>query len=312
MGFLKELLAKQRYPVLLLVVSFALILLGNYSISGDLTKPKLDRQKPQVLLNLLGFLSLCGSAILFSIDEDFLAYRRGCKIRNTDNGFETRFRDSILYVDFGLLQDLYQPADKDSVVVLPANEFFDERCFQDVRTAAGAFVSKYFSPDGSAALRELVHSELRNKHYEEVPVARNMHKKSYGVGTCVYVHEPLGQPGRIIFAAVATDREPYGLRTDLSTVFKAVEEVKCNLASQRSSKVFMPLLGGGKGGVPPEIAFLTLVSALLEARCREGGHNLKEVHIVVFQSGEQKPDLSRRHAKKCLRQLLLLYQEMSK
>jgi len=312
MGFLKDLLLKQRYPAILLVAGFILVFASNYSLSGKLTEPQVQRQQPRLLLGVFGVLCVLGSAALFLIDEDFVAYRRGCKISTTKNGFETKFRESTLSVDFGLLQDLYDPLDPGSVVVLPANEFFDERCFRDERTAAGSFVGKYFSPGGADELRDLVHSELSKKGYgpaTDDPVAT---QHSYGVGTCLYLGQPLGQPVRIVFAAVASDRQPHGLRADLATVFRAVEEIKCNLANERLTTVFIPLLGAGKGGVPAEIAFMTLVSALLEARCRDGGHHLERMHIVVFQGGAMEPQVQRRKAKRALRQLVSLYQDMSR
>jgi hypothetical protein len=257
----------------------------------------------------LGVLSIVGSGALFVLDEDFVAYRRGCKIRSKGSGFETTFRDSDLGVCFGVLQDLYDASDQSSVVVLPANEFFDKRCFCDGRTAAGAFVSKYF-PQEADALEELVHSELALNGPSGVVMIGD--KRSYGVGTCVYLSNPLGRQLRMIFAAVASDRVPHGLRTDLSTVFKVVEEVKCIIASQRLSGVYIPLLGAGKGGVPAEIAFLTLVSALLEARCKDGGHHIKAAKLVIFKQPDREPGVSLRRAKRSFRQLVSLYQEMSR
>ena len=310
MGFLKELLAKQRYPVILLVAGVFLILAGNYSMSGEVSKLQMVRQRPQVILNMLGVLCVLGSAVLFLVDEDFVAYRRGCKIRKTKDGFEARFRESKLCVDFGLLQELYSPLDQTSAVVLPANEFFDERCFSDERTAAGSFAGRYFSKQGIDDLKDLVHRELAGHPSEIVSTAQGQSRKSYGVGTCVYLGHPLTQSVRIIFAAIASDRAPHGLRVDLSTVFRTVEDVKCKLASERLSTVYIPLLGAGKGGVPAEIAFLTLISALLEARCRDGGHNLKEMHVVIFENEHREPDVSPRQARRALRQLVSLYQEM--
>lgn len=315
MGFLGELLVKQRYPALLLLIGILLIFLGGHTISGKLSEPDLGERSANLILILLtavGVLCIVGSFALFLIDEDFVAYRRGCKITETRDGFEARFRDSKICVDFGLLQELYQPSDRTSVVVLPANELFDKRCFSDERTAAGAFILRYFSAQGSEQLRQLVHEALGARTFELIETASGTTEKAYGVGTCVYLGEPLAQPVRLIFAAVASDRPPHGLRTDLSTIFKAVEEAKCTLATRHLSTVFIPLLGGGKGGVPTEIAFLTLLSALLEARCKDGGHNLREAHLVIFQSRGCEPSISRRRAKRFLRQLVSLYQEMSK
>ena len=97
----------------------------------------------------------------------------------------------------------------------------------------------------------------------------------------MYLDQPLGSKFRLIFAAVATDRAPDGLRTDLSTIFQVIERIRCIIAEERIASVYLPLLGAGKGGVAPEIAFLILVTALLEARCKGGGHHLREVHIMA-------------------------------
>src|SRR5579862_1974220 len=308
MGFLKDLLLKQRYPALLLVTGVLSLFAGNYSLSGKVTEPQIQREPPRILFNVLGLICVLTSVGLFLLDEDFVAYRRGCKISATKTGFEAKFRDSTLAVEFGLLQDLYQPADSGSVVVLPANEFFDDRCFRDDRTAAGAFVGRYFSREGAERLKILVHKELNRRPAQTISTGAGTTLSSYGVGTCVYLSQPLGQPVRMIFAAIASDRVPHGLRADLSTIFKAVEQVKCELANERLSTLFTPLLGAGKGGVPAEIALMILVSALLEARCRDGGHHLREMHVVVFQSGDKEPQVPKRKAKRALRQLVSLYQ----
>src|SRR5579872_3684005 len=105
MGFLKDLLLKQRYPAILLVAGVMLILAGNYSFSGKLSEPQLQRERPRLFLNLMGILCILGSAALFLVDEDFVAYRWGCKISTTKSGFEAKFRESTLSVDFGLLQE---------------------------------------------------------------------------------------------------------------------------------------------------------------------------------------------------------------
>ena len=297
MAFFKDLLAKQRYPVVLLLLGVVLMFFGYYSISGELLKPQVKPVPTNAVFVGLGIFAVVGSGALFVLDEDFIAYRRGCRIRSSEFGFETTFRDSELAVCFGALQDLYDPSDQDTVVVLPANEFFDERCFHDGQTAAGAFIGKYFAQEASA-LKELVYWELTLRHSSDLAAIGD--RKSYGVGTCVYLSNPLGRPVRVIFAAVATDRVPHGLRTDLATVFKVVEEVKCIIADQRLSCAYIPLLGAGKGGVPSEIAFFTLVSALLEARCKDGGHHLKSAKLVIFKRAGREPAVSSRRAKRSL------------
>jgi hypothetical protein len=310
MKFLSELLAKQRYPVILLLAGVALMFFGYYTLSGDLLKPHLNTARTNPLLVGLGIVAIFGSGALFLLDEDFLAYRRGCRIRSSEFGFQTTFRESEIGVDFGALQELYDLADETIVAVLPANEFFDKRCFHDVGTSAGAFIAKFF-PQQAGALETLVEEELVLKHSHRAEMIEG--KKSYGIGTCVYLENPLGRPVRLIFAAVATDRDPNGLRTELSTVFRVVDEVKkCIIANRPLSGIYVPLLGAGKGGVPAEIAFFTLVSALMEALCGDGGHQLKSARLVIFKRDGCEAALSSRRARRGLRQLVSLYQETSR
>ena len=243
MGFIKDLLSKQRYPVILLLVGVALIFFASYTISGDLTKPQITKAPTNITLIAFGILCVVASALIFLADEDALIFGETCKVRNTASGFETTFRGLRIMVDFGLLQKLYKNADRGSVAVLPANEFYDDRCFNDERTVAGAFIREYFSIQQASSLRSLVGQKLLTHAAEMVEREEGRLEKSYGVGTCVYLEQPLGTPQRMIFAAVATDRPRQGLRTDLGTIFRAIEEIRCVVADNRLSIVYIPLLG---------------------------------------------------------------------
>lgn len=231
-------------------------------------------------------------------------------IEPTPSGFKCVFRNSDIFVDFGMLQSLAGGASNSSVVVLPANEFFDERCFQDVRTAAGAFIQEHF-PERARELQQVVGDNLIDAPVELVERPGRTPLRSFGVGTCVYLDRPLGSRFRLVFAAVATDRVPDGLRTDLSTIFMLIERIRCIVAEERIASVYLPLLGAGKGGVAPEIAFLTLVTALLEARCKSGGHHLREIHIVVYAPDGRPPQIARARAEYHVEQLVTLYQTAS-
>jgi len=312
MGFIKDLLSKQRYPVILLLVGLVLVVFANYSISGDLTKPQVAKGPTSVTLMVSGIFCVLASALIFLADEDALIFGETCKVRNTASGFETTFRGLKISVDFGLLQKLCKNGDRGSAAVLPANEFNDDRCFNDERTVAGAFIREYFSIQQASLLKGLVEHKLSSYSAELVEREEGKPEKSYGVGTCVYLEQPLGTPQRMIFAAVATDRPRQGLRTDLGTIFKVIEEIRCVVADNRLSIIYIPLLGSGKGGVPPEVGFLTLASAILETRSREGGHHLQEVHVVVYQPEGGSPLVTPKRAKRALRQLVTLYKEASK
>ncbi|HEX5483746.1 MAG TPA: TIR domain-containing protein [Terriglobia bacterium] len=230
-------------------------------------------------------------------------------IERTRAGLKTAFRSTDIFVDFGVLQNMDVQGES-TVVVLPANEFFDERCFEDVRTAAGAFIQRHF-PTRARDLQRLVRHKLSGAAKEPVERSGRPALQSYGVGTCVYLDHPLGASLRLIFAAVATDRPPDGLRTDLSTIFKVIERIRCIVAEERIATVYLPLLGAGKGGVAADVAFHTLVHALFEARCQGGGHHLRDVHIIVYASDDRPPQLDDSRAEFHLEQLLTLYRGAS-
>jgi hypothetical protein len=313
MSFLKDLLTKQRYPVILLLAGFMLVLLAEYSVAGELTKLQVQaRATFQWPTLALGIVCIALSVGLFLFDPEDLIGWLSCKLETTDTGFKTKFRDTMFHVDFGLLQDLYSPAMDNAVVVLPANEYFDDRCFNDARTAAGAFMRGRFSPEQARVLRKLVDSELQHLTFQEV--ARESHgvSRSFGTGTCVYLEQPLATPYRIILASVATDRDDEGLRTELESIFKVMAEVRRIVAEHRLSAVYIPLIGAGKGGVPAQVAFLALAIAVLENRCREGGHLMKDIHAVIYRPDGKDPQLSTAKAKAVVRQVVTLYKEVSR
>ena len=241
-------------------------------------------------------------------EETLLARGRRC-VEPTPSGFKSLFRNTGIFVDFGMLQSMVVDANS-SVVVLPANEFFDARCFEDVRTAAGAFIQEHF-PKQARELQQVVRDSLYDVPFELVERPGRPPLESFGVGTCVYLDHPLGSRFKLVFAAVASDRPPDGLRTDLSTVFKVIEKIRCIVAEERVGAVYVPLLGAGKGGVAAEIAFHTLLGALLEARCKGGGHHLREVHVVVYATEGHPPQLAPERAEYHTDQLVTLYQSAS-
>ena len=233
----------------------------------------------------------------------------GHSVEATASGCKAVFRGTNIFVDFGLLQSI--PLEPGCAVVLPANEYFDERCFGDQKTAAGAFIQQHF-PNRAAELKQIVRSNLPDSPVEVVTRPGRKPLESFGVATCAFLREPLGARFHLIFAAVASDRPPEGLRTDLSTIFKVVEQIRCLMGEERIASVYIPLLGAGKGGVAADIAFHTMVSAVLDARCKGGGHLLGDVHVVVYAPEGRPPQLAPTQAGHHLQHLLELYQTDSR
>jgi len=318
MTFIKDLLIKLRYSVILLVAGVLMLLLGQYTLSGALNKLQVQSKPVPSLIDLMtGWSLILVSILLSALDYEEITGWKSCKLKTTNTGFSTTFRDSELYVDFGALEKIYTPAES-NVLVLPANEFFDNRCLNDVRTAAGAFIRSHFDNAQSTALGEQIRQRLQNCPNEDVQRKDSQTgtievSKSYGTGTCVYLEHPLGTPYRLIFAAVATDRAEIGLRTEMASIFEVLRRVHGIVANQRAiTTIYLPLLGAGKGGVPAQLAFRALTIAALEARCAAGGHAIREIHIVVYKPETGEPKVSLKSSKKAVRELVTLYQESAR
>lgn len=310
---MKDLLLKLRFPVILLLTGVVMILLAEYGLSGPLNRLQVQtRNSTSIAYLLIGFALVILSVSLYAMEREDFTLRRSCKLETTKTGFKARYKDSELYVDFGVLQEIYSPGEG-SVVVLPANEFFDDRCFNDVHTAAGAFIRHFFDASQASILRSSIEKNLEHRNVENIILRDNRILRSFGTGTCVYLDRPSGTQHRMIFAAVATDREDTGLRTEMASIFDVMREIHRIIAAERTiSNIYIPLLGAGKGGVPAQLAFRALMIAALEARCAQGGHTIKQVHMVVFQPKEKDPQIQVNITRRAVRELVTLYQEVSR
>ena len=233
-----------------------MIVLAQYSLSGPWNKLELKgRSSMSVVYLLTGLGLMCMSVLLYILEYEDFAFWTRCKLTITDSGFKTVYRDTEVHIDFGVLQELYSPIDGPAVV-LPANEFFDDRCFNDVHTVAGAFIRAVFDASQAGNLKSVVAQKLESYNFECIERQNKEILRSYGTGTCIFVDHPFGTPHRVILGAVATDREDTGLRTEMASIFQVMHGVHQIVAKERNiSTIYIPLLGAGKGGVPAHWLF---------------------------------------------------------
>jgi hypothetical protein len=171
-------------------------------------------------------------------------------------------------------------------IVLPCNEYFDDRCAGDTRSALGAYVNRVF--DGQVAeFISMTNSECRKKLGIGVEQQKTDDERaeSYGAGRCVLLTKPLGSSVPVAVVSTTTQRAGQGLASRISYLFDGMHELVTRLADARLNEVIMPVLGAGHGGIDPPLAFVGLVLAVAEAaRYGQGGQRLKRVTIVVFKA----------------------------
>jgi hypothetical protein len=220
------------------------------------------------------------------------------RVRKTTNGYYASLGTMVIRVSLGRIEES-DCSDEDCLVALPANEFFDDDCIHDSRSALGAFMQHHFKnniPD----IQALVRNALVNEPSEEVKNKPGNVASSYGVGKCVFLDRLLSSRLRIAMVSVTTQRADVGLRADAAYIFEAARSLQRVMANNRLTHLHVPLLGSGHGGLKGEVSLVCMLIAFGELH-RKSCHNLKELNIVVFRHGESyAPSISEVSIKRAL------------
>lgn len=181
-----------------------------------------------------------------------------------------------------------------TIVVLPCNEYFDDRCVDDTRSALGAYVNCVF--DGQVPqFVSLMTDECRKKlgPGREEQKTEDETAVSYGVARCFLLTQPLGRNVNIALLSTTTQRVGQGLHSRISYLFDGMRELVGRLGSVRINEVVMPVMGSGHGGVDLPLALVGLLGALAEAtQYAQGSQRLKKATIVIFRrDARSKPQV---------------------
>jgi hypothetical protein len=188
------------------------------------------------------------------------------------------------------------PATNRTAIVLPCNEYFDDECAHDMRSALGAYVNKVF-PGRVDAFVSCVKSECAKKLGPgvEQQMKEGRRALSFGAGRALLILNPLGSDVPVGLVSTTTQRAGQGLVAKASFLFDGICELVTRLVEERLDAVIMPVLGAGHGRMDPAAAFVILLLALAEAaRYAPGGRPLKKVTVVVFKRDrESTPEVDR-------------------
>ena len=184
-----------------------------------------------------------------------------------------------------------QPQVTGSAIALPCNEYFDDECAYDPRSALGAYVNSVFKGEVDAFI-SLSKEQCEKKlgPGTEQQKTDEVRAESFGAGRSVLLIKPLGNSVPVALVSTTTQRAGEGLAGQISYLFDGMRGlVKC-LADARLNEVVMPILGGGHSGISPSLALVGLLLAVAEsARYGYGRQRLKKVTIVVFRQDEGSP-----------------------
>lgn len=208
------------------------------------------------------------------------------KVQKTSNKLQCYLGTMKIKVSLGKIQD-FDCTSNDCLVALPANEYFDDECIHDSRSALGAFMQHHFNTSISD-IQALVKDALENEACEEVNKKPTETGISYGVGKSLFLNNPLSSNLRIAMVAVTTQRAGEGLRADASYIFKAAKSLQQLMVNNRLATLYIPILGSGHGGLKQEISLVCMLIAFGELH-KSSGHNLKEVNIIVYRHDSESP-----------------------
>ena len=277
-----------------------LILAGFFDIT-DIAKFQITaRSKPNYIIVVFGsFLSLT-SIVVYLFDELTLGWLGFRRIKKLKTGFGTKVSNTEINIMFGRLENIADELEE-SMIVLPANEFFDDECINDKKSALGAYVNHKFK-NQTKQVEDLIAEELSDFETIEVEKEAGVKQDSFGVGTGVFLKRPLNSRQPILFIAVTTKRAGEGLQAEMSYIFQAVRKIQNIIADHRIDSVCIPVMGSGHGGLRKEVALFGLLLAICDSITKSHGHHIREVNVVVFQSAEDsKPSISRIVSKRLLR-----------
>jgi antiphage defense system Thoeris ThsA-like protein len=295
MDVLKTLL-RQKLPVISFIVGAVFLALPFVTADKDY---HLTTHPPNTMLLFwigLGLLVLAVALHLLSI---FLTGRPAraddaagvdlSRVKESDGAMWTNVNGCEIHVVSGRIEEYLN--DPRTAVVLPCNEYFDDRCAGDTRSALGAYVNRVF--DGQAAeFVSLVRQECVRKlgRGEEQQKTDDERSESFGVGRCVLLTSPLGRSVPVALVSTTTQRAGQGLSARISYLFLGMRELFGRLADCRLNQVAMPILGAGHGQIDPPLAFVGLLLAIAEAaRYGQGGQRPRKVTIVVFKPDANSP-----------------------
>lgn len=186
-----------------------------------------------------------------------------------------------LNVRFGCIEECHC-TEVGTVIALPANEFFDDECVKDTRSALGAFVNHHFA-NKLSAFKGLVARERRRLSATVVEREAGEYQVSYGVGTALWLDAPLGSPFRLILSAVTRKRVGEGIKAEPAYLLSAVRSICRIMNDKRLTELHLPLFGAGHGDMDGDVALFCLVLALAATP------EIRHANIVVYRAAGKPP-----------------------
>lgn len=220
-------------------------------------------------------------------------------IESTSDGFRTKFKRTVLQIRFGRIEKSNNGG-PGFVAALPATEFFDDDCANDLRSALGAYLNEAF-PGKLKDVQGIISDRIKHEKTELVEREPGYRCGSYGVGKCIYLDNILASNRKLILVSITTKRAGDGIRCEPFFLFAAMNSICKTMNDNRLDHLELPVMGSGHGGMEPELALLYLILSIRAVVEATSGIHLNSVSIVVFQKDpDSDPSIGRNEVQRIL------------
>lgn len=290
----------EKVPVLLMICGaiFIAVALIKFEISekGKIVSVIETMNSTNLILLIIGIMLILFGLILHLIESSAFHFGkknfRFKKVKTDKYSIKVE-NNHIVNIIYGTIID-FQEYDKDSLVILPANDKFDDKCVDDRKSVLGAFVNSLY-PNDNNTFKDKIKAEVTKRG-----------KELFEIGEWIYLHaldETKQFNAGIIAVTHLTEEDtivanPENIMLAFNGIFKMMEQ-------KRPHKVFIPLIGSGHGGLSPQSSLLYLLVSTIQNMKKVNGNKMKEANIIIYKKDNHR-DIEVREMKKIVNFVLNL------
>ena len=289
--FFKEVIKK--IPILLIVGGLIFLAIAFIDFK-ELTKFNIKSELTSVswiLIIISVLLIIIGLAWAYFEINEFSFKSSNYKFKKiNDDKYTITFQQGIVHT-INIVYDKinnFQNYDKNTIVILPANDKFDDECVDDKKSVLGSFTNSLY-PTGNNNFKEIIKKELAKRENNQ-----------FDIGSWIYLHSQKSENSEFNIGIVAVTHlmdngNILAYSENVMLAFKGIHKI---MTQKRIKNAYIPLVGSGHGGLTPELSLLCLLISIIEGYKKEDGHTLKNVNLVIYKKENGDKDIIPRKMKK--------------
>lgn len=168
---------------------------------------------------------------------------------------------------------------RECAIMLPANTTFMDDCITDKNSALGAYFLENYPGRNEEALSAM-QKELEARGY-----SRN-HEGDYPPGATIMMPAPFDSPVKLIISGTTVRHREEGINAEPSSIAEAIRKAFALTADMKVSRLRMPILGSGHGGMSLADAINLIVYTTKHYIGKH--HHVKLVELVVREADASK------------------------